>query len=120
MSFTRLDYDNCAYAKDLEESTSPLEYVLYKGKYINCKKCPDNENNLDFGAKTDIESELRNQSRLATKCPSKKYDPKKPYKGAKTTNPVICDWDRDSGLKKPTDCGFDTTRLGRVCCPKKK
>ena len=30
MSFTRLDYDKCAYAKDLEESTTPLEYLLFK------------------------------------------------------------------------------------------
>ena len=35
MSFTRLDYDGCAYAKELQESTSPLEYLMYKGKYEN-------------------------------------------------------------------------------------
>ena len=56
MSFTRLDYDNCAYAKELEQSTSSLEYLMYKGKYENCKNCPDNDNLLDLGVKTDIES----------------------------------------------------------------
>ena len=120
MSFTRLDYDCCAYAKDLQESTTPLEYLMYKGKYENCKNCPDNTNNLDFCTKVDIESELRNQTRFSSKCPTKKYDPSKPFVGAKTTNPHICDWARNSGLKKPTGPGFDDSKLGRNCCPTNK
>ena len=46
-------------AKDLQESTSPLEYLMYKGKYENCKECPDHANNLNFVVKTEVESELR-------------------------------------------------------------
>ena len=118
MSFTRLDYDNCAYAKELEQSTTPLEYLMYKGKHENCKNCPDHENNLDFAARADIESELRNITRLSSKCPSKKYDPKKPYSATKNTNPHICDI-RPHGLPKPTGPGFDTSKLARECCPKK-
>jgi len=118
MSFTRLDYDTCAYAKELEQSTSSLEYLMYKGKYENCKNCPDNDNLLDLGVKTDIESELRNQNRLSSKCPDKKYDPKKPFEAARTTNPVACDR-IPSGLSKPTNCGFDAGKLATECCTNK-
>lgn len=118
MSFTRLDYDNCAYSKELEQSTGSLEYLMYKGKYENCKNCPDNTNLLDLAVKTDIESELRNQTRLSSKCPDKKYNPKKPFKSVKTTNPHVCDR-VPSGLTKPTNCGFDASKLARECCPKK-
>ena len=117
MSFTGLDYDKCAYAKELQESTTPLEYNLFKGKYINCKKCPDYTNNLDFGVKVGIENELRNIDRYASKCPSKKYDPSKPFKGAKTTNPHICER-IPSGLQKPTGPGYDPSKLGLDCCKK--
>ena len=50
MSFNRLKYDNCAYSKEIEESTSPLDYYLFKGKYENCKQCPvgSHTNNLEF------------------------------------------------------------------------
>ena len=120
MSFTRLEYDNCAYAKELQESTTPLEYLMYKGKYENCKHCPDNTNNIEFGVKVDVENELRNTTRYSSRCPSKKYDPTKPFQAAKTTNPHICDFNRDSGLKKPTGPGYDDSKLGRACCPKKK
>ena len=50
MSFTRLDYDKCAYKKTLEESCSPLDYMLYMGKYENDKQCPvgDHTNNLEL------------------------------------------------------------------------
>jgi hypothetical protein len=117
MSFTRLDYDTCAYAKDLQESTTPLEYLMFKGKFENCKQCPDYTNNIDFGVKADVESELRNQNRYTSKCPSNKYDPTKPFAGAKTTNPHVCER-IPSGLKKPTCVGYDASKLGRACCPK--
>ena len=115
MSFTRLDYDCCAYAKDLQESTTPLEYLMYKGKYENCKKCPDHANYLDFGNKTEIESELRNQTRYSSKCPSEKYNPAKPFKAIKTTNPRVCER-IPSGLKKITGPGYDASKLGNSCC----
>lgn len=44
----------------------------------------------------------------------------KPFQAAKTTNPHICDFNRDSGLKKPTGPGYDDSKLGRACCPKKQ
>ena len=117
MSFTRLDYDTCAYAKDLQESTSPLEYLMYKGKYENCKECPDHANNLNFVVKTEVESELRNQTRFSSKCPTQKYDPTKPFTAVKSTNPHVCER-VPSGLKKPTGPGYDASTLGRGCCVK--
>ena len=39
MSSNRLMYDSCAYKQKLGESTSPLNYNLYTGKYENCAKC---------------------------------------------------------------------------------
>ena len=113
MSFTRLDYDGCAYAKDFQESTSPLEYLMYKGKYENCKNCPDHTNNLEFGTKVEVESELRNITRQTSKCPSKKYDPKKNYKGADFTPARVCEnihYLTPSGLKKPETDGFKGPR----------
>ena len=59
MSFTRLEYDTCAYAKELQESTTPLEYLMFRGKYENCKNCPDNTNNLEFGMKVDNETFIK-------------------------------------------------------------
>lgn len=73
MSFNRLSYDSCAYSKTLQESTDPLEYYLYKGKYESCTNCPDNTNNLEFGPRVEAESDLKGQVRVGTRCPSLKY-----------------------------------------------
>ena len=75
MSFSRLSYDSCAYSKNLQQSTDPLEYSLFKGKFESCTTCPigDFTNNLDFGIRSDIESDLKGQSRIGSKCPSEKF-----------------------------------------------
>ena len=115
MSFTRLEYDTCAYAKKLQESSTPLEYLLFKGKYENQKQCADHANYIDFAAKTQLESELRNQTRFSSKCPSKKYDPTKPMTGIKVSNPRICER-VPSGLKKPTQNAYDESPIKDECC----
>ena len=60
MSYNRLIYDNCAYTAEIKESTSPLEYFLYKGKYENTKACPNNDfsNMIDVENRADVENEL--------------------------------------------------------------
>lgn len=75
MSFNRLSYDSCAYSKNLQQSIDPLEYNLFKGKFESCISCPvgDFTNNLDFGVRSDIESDLKGQNRLGSKCPSEKF-----------------------------------------------
>ena len=82
MSSNRLMYDSCAYEKSLQQSTSPLDYTLYTGKYENTAKC-----RIEFGVVggngvsqysgnlVDLESDLRGQTRAATLCPCKKYGP---------------------------------------------
>jgi hypothetical protein len=82
MSSNRLSYDSCAYEKSLQQSTSPLDYMLYTGKYENTAKC-----RIEFGVVggngvsqfngnlVDLESDLRGQNRQASLCPSKFYTP---------------------------------------------
>ena len=66
-SSNRLIYDNCAYQKRLYESTAPLDYQLYQGKFENCKKCVQDKFWTPYKL-VDIETELRNQNRPATHC----------------------------------------------------
>jgi hypothetical protein len=82
MSSNRLIYDTCAYKKSLDESVSPLNYTLYPGKYENCSKCRvefgivgGNNVSLFSGNLVDLESDLRGQTRVASLCPSKHYQP---------------------------------------------
>jgi hypothetical protein len=117
MSFNRLNYDNCAYAKKLQESTSPLELMLYKGKFENKKQCPvgDFTNNLEFGIRADVESDLWGVVRQDSKCPGKKYDPSKPHAKGDFTSPRACDtifYITPTNMKMPTSNGFDDKVLG--------
>ena len=68
MSFNRSSYDSCAYSKTLQQSTDPLEYSLFKGKFESCNTCPagDFTNNLEFGIRSDIESDLNEVSKMIT------------------------------------------------------
>jgi hypothetical protein len=84
MSSNRLTYDNCAYQKSLQQSTGPLEYAMYTGKYENCAKCRiefgvvgGNGVSLFSGNLVDLESDLRGQTRIASLCPSTMYNPSK-------------------------------------------
>lgn len=82
MSYNRTMYDPCAYEKQLNESTSVLSWNLDPNKFYNC-----NDRRIEFGivggnnvSRTkgnlvDLESELRNQTRLYSHCPSRKYIP---------------------------------------------
>ena len=82
MSFNRLRYDNCAYTHELNESVGTLAYVLDPSKYENCNKCRmelgiiggTNVSHIK-GNLVDLENDLRNQTRAASKCPSLKYKP---------------------------------------------
>ena len=117
MSFNRLTYDNCAYAKTLQESTSSLEFNLYRGKFENKKQCPVGKftNNLEFGIRTDVESDLLGVIRQDSKCPEKKFDPSKPRTKADYTPPKVCDtiyYITPTNMKMPTSNGFDNKQLG--------
>jgi len=82
MSSNRLIYDSCAYSKFLQESTGPYVYSMYPGKYNNSSKCRielgqvgGNGVSLYSGNLVDLESDLRGQTRVASLCPNKKYQP---------------------------------------------
>lgn len=116
-SSNRLIYDCCAYQKSLNESTSPLNYNLYQGKFDNCNKCTsDGKYWRPFDSMIiDLESELKLITRSATKCPSNKYNPTvKRSKNSLSTfypeNPVILDRDICpvvwNSISKPTNPGY--------------
>ena len=91
MSSNRLSYDACAYKKTLQQSTGPLDYMLYTGKYENCAKCRiefgvvgGNGVSLFTGNLVDLESDLRGQTRLASLCPTTMYTPTE-----KSTHPPL-------------------------------
>jgi len=74
-SFNRLNYDNCAYDKRLQESVSPLTYKVSRYQFENCARCTYNGVQYAPFDLVDEESELKNIVRPATRCPSRKYDP---------------------------------------------
>jgi len=82
MSSNRLSYDACSYENNLKLSTSPLDYMMYSGKFENCAKCRiefgtvgGNGVSLFSGNLVDLESDLRGQNRLLSKCQSTMYTP---------------------------------------------
>ena len=107
MSSNRLIYDKCAYATEIKESTRPLEYFLFKGKYENGEKCSISEfpNILEFGNRADVENELYGLNRVGTLCPSLKYNPTNNYKGYNYSPPRMCESIykiTPNNLEKPT------------------
>lgn len=84
-ALTRGIHDDCAYKQKLYESTSPLLYQLNPVAYESCNKChmgyPGFIGKLGgdgFGIgpdRIDIDSDLRGQTRLLSKCPTHKYNP---------------------------------------------
>jgi hypothetical protein len=114
---TRLIYDPCAYRQDLKQSTDPLAYQLYAGKYYNCDGCrPEGGKFTDNPlVLVDIESELKLLNRINTNCNNFKhpfcetgncigtFDPNlPPY-----TTPWACERDIvPNNIKKMTHPGY--------------
>jgi hypothetical protein len=125
MSFNRLTYDSCAYAKSLQESTDPLEYNLYKGKFEMCSsnKCSlsDYNDNLNIGVRVDLESDLKGQTRIGSKCPSKKY-PANTAEVVPFSSPFVCQGIYNitpTNLKRPQNSGLkDFSHYNQDICLK--
>jgi hypothetical protein len=102
MSSNRLKYDSCAYIKDIKESTEPLQYNMFLGKYENCKSCPigDYGNILPFGAKTEVESELLGINQPATKCTENKKPHNLPLSAARMCDSIY--YITPNNIEKPT------------------
>lgn len=91
--FSRLMYDKCEYNKRMNESTSPLGYMMYSGAFENCSKCVFDSNNFwrPFdGEIIDTESDLKNITRRASNCPKNKYSPFGNKKGPIVFPPEAC------------------------------
>jgi len=122
MSFNRLPYDSCAYAKTLQQSTEPLDYNLYRGKFESCEQCPEGlyPNDLDFGIRADVESDLKGQLRTGSKCDAEKF-PKKSNTVAEFTPMFVCESIyklTPSNLEKPKTNGLkDLHSYGQNSCP---
>ena len=122
MSFNHLGYDACAYAKTLQESTDPLEYNLFLAKYESCYNCSIGSftNNLEFGIKTDVDSDLKGVTRIGSKCPSYKY-PANSQQGTSYTTPLTCQgpyYLTPSYLPPVTSSGLkDLNSYGQNMCP---
>jgi len=82
MSFNRSKYDTCSYKLDLQGSVSSLGYVLFSDKYENKQPAMHqlgfvggNNVSLINGDLVDLESELRGQTRILSKCQDNLYIP---------------------------------------------
>ena len=82
MSFNRLNYDTCQYKQSISESTGPGHYQLNTPP-ISCEPCYPFSPSTRLqrsGASVDtdkymidIDSEMLNITRAASKCPSRKW-----------------------------------------------
>lgn len=67
-------YDDCYYAHQVHDETSPFIYQMYEGKYENCGKCRKDNFYHPYDL-VDVESELRNETRPMSRCGGWKYNP---------------------------------------------
>lgn len=82
MSMNRTTYDKCVYEQELNQSVSPLAYVMDPIQFNNCNKC-----RMELGVVggtavshiagnlVDLENDLRGQTRPSAQCPAYKYLP---------------------------------------------
>jgi len=82
MSFNRTKYDNCSYKVDLKSSVDTLSYILSPYRYENSNKCMHQLGLVGGtsvshikGNLVDLDSELRGQTRILTRCPNNQYIP---------------------------------------------
>lgn len=111
---TRQRYDRCEYAQSLQQSVSPMSYMLYPGAYENCNKCIYDKFYTPFDT-VDIESELTNRTRPLSRCDKYQYQP-----GCTKSNMCLSTFDRSApiipipelcpivfnNIKRPTGPGF--------------
>ncbi len=105
MSFTNTKYDNCAYKKQLQESTSVLGHIIEPNRYVHDERCRHSiigilQNNpvdrRSYNAPdvnlVDTENDLYGLTRPNSRCPSVKYSPDKqcPNKNCSKSNTSRC------------------------------
>jgi hypothetical protein len=117
--FTRLKDDTCAYQKQLTESTSTLNHLLDPSKYYNCNPCRINDGivggnsvSVYSGNLVDLESDLRGQTRYASKCPSLMFEPGTNVQGRSGNNcPDNCSAKNAAGIPCIASCKQNLVHL---------
>lgn len=112
----RLTYDTCAYTQALNQSVSPLEYLLDPVKFEHCQKCRPElgivggtaVSHVD-GNLVDLENDLRGQNRPNTHCPAFKFLPRTDgvVQGKEYIKPV-CHPKVSTAMKHLRPCQFAT------------
>ena len=67
-------YDECQYKQWLIDNNNPYNYMMYQGNYENVHKNRFDKFYHPYDL-VDVESELRNQTRILSNCGNKKYNP---------------------------------------------
>lgn len=123
MSWNKTKYDTCAFEQYIGDTTYPLEYNLFRGKFVNCNRCHVTQDT--YVPLVDVESELQRRMRFNSRCNKFKYDPNCTFTvGGQNMclstfdklapinlPPQVCpDAERylyfNSGLRKPTHPGY--------------
>lgn len=68
----QLIYDDCNFVQNVIENINHSQYRFYQGAFENKNKCKYDNFYHPYDL-VDVESELRNQTRPASKCPQVKY-----------------------------------------------
>lgn len=111
-SFTRNLYDKCALEKKDQESTSPFKWVT--DSQIAESKTACHQGTSPFMQnpfrsipinKVDIESDLRGQNYMSSRCPSHKFNPELQKKYTETLK----------SCEKITEFAPEYTRLNKSC-----
>ena len=110
MAFNRLHNDKDQYAQTLNQDQNILTWVMDPNRIYNCNPCriergivAGNDVSLFPGNLVDLSSDMRGQTRLASRCSTKKYQPS-----------TIVQGQVDNGCKVP--CGNDGLPCGSVSC----
>jgi hypothetical protein len=129
MSWTRLKYDTCEQKKAVHESVGPGNYRVEEP--LNCGACFQSnpsiimqksgvslQGGVDwrfYNGPVDVESDLRNLNRFASRCPSDKYIPKCSdcgciYQGQPCGSGVaiLCQGCKQGRLKTGKKCGDES------------
>lgn len=129
----RLIYDTCASQQKTDQSTKPLAYDFFKGKFVNCSKCKDDNNlpnNQDLSDRIDIETDLTNRTTIHSKCNETKHLPKCQDGTCDTTHatpPTLCDrsiiWKKFQPPQRPSNAGIKSPEeyladVNAQVCPK--
>lgn len=127
-SFTNSLYDECNLEKKHQESTGAFSWItdpIYEHKescYVESSPFMHNQFKSIPAMAVDIENDLRNQTRLLSRCPSTRFDPSKATNDNKFTSklenckntPLVPEYTR---INKPCNIfsGISINRFHPLC-----